>query len=511
MPAATSPASTPPAKPPSLRLIIASIGLLLLLAALDQTIVSTALPTIVADLGGLEHLSWVVTAYILASTIAAPLYGKLGDLYGRRLMVFISVGLFLTGSALAGAAMSMEWLIASRAVQGLGGGGLFVLALSVVGDVIPPKDRGKTQGVFGAVFSMASVVGPLLGGWFVDAFSWHWIFYINLPIGALALAGFAASFKPTGQRVRHAIDWAGAAALSLALGGLILATSLGGRSYPWASPQIIALALTAIGAAIAFVAIERRAAEPIVPLGLFRINVFWVTSIIGFITGAAMFGAVTFLPVYLQIARGISPTVSGLMLIPMTAGILTASISAGRYMGRTGRYRVLPMLGMGGVILGMALLSTLTPETSPLTFGLFIAVVGTGMGFVFPVVTTSVQNAVRREHLGTATAAGLMFRQIGGSLGVAAFGALFAARMTSAMPEGGGAMGGGGFQISPEKLASLPEPVRHMIAEAVTSAIHPVFLIATGLGGVGLVFAFFLEEILLQNRMVSEPKPTEKT
>ncbi len=320
----TSPSqSAVPAAPTSVRLVIVSIGMLLLLSSLDQTIVSTALPTIVADLGGLEHLSWVVTAYILASTVVAPLYGKIGDLYGRRNTVFVAVGLFLLGSALCGLAQSMGFLIMARVLQGFGGGGLFVLALSVVGDVIAPQDRGKVQGVFAAVFTVSAVIGPLMGGWFVDVFSWHWIFYINIPVGAIAVGFFAASFRPTGRRVRHKIDWAGALALSLALAALTLFTSLGGRSFDWSSARSLGLVAVALVSAAAFLRIESRAAEPILPLSLFRLNVFWVTSVVGFIAGASMFGAITFMPLYLQIAQGATPTVSGLLLIPMTIGILS--------------------------------------------------------------------------------------------------------------------------------------------------------------------------------------------
>ncbi|GKY89403.1 MDR family MFS transporter [Sinisalibacter aestuarii] len=504
----TNPSPTPSAasdtqsEPTSIRLIIVSIGALLLLASLDQTIVSTALPTIVADLGGLEHLSWVVTAYILASTIVAPLYGKLGDLYGRRNMVFISVGLFLLGSALAGAAWSMTSLIVSRAIQGLGGGGLFVLALSVIGDVIPPQDRGKVQGVFASIFSVSSVIGPLIGGWFVEQASWHWIFYINIPIGIAALIGFAISFKPTGRRVQHKIDWLGAAMLSVTLAGVTLATSLGGRSFAWASPEIIGLGLIALAGLLTFLWAETRASEPILPLGLFRMNVFWVTSIIGFISGAAMFGSVTFLPIYLQIAKGTSPTVSGLMLVPMTAGILISSTLAGRYMGRTGRYRYLPIIGTSFLFLGMILLSTLQADTHWLIFSIFLACVGLGMGNIFPVVTTSVQNAVPRHQLGTATAAGLMFRQVGGSIAVAAFGALFATGMAAKMGAAGAEFAGGGLEISPQMLAALPAEAREQIGAAVVSAIHPVFLIAAGLAVIGFIFALMLEEIALHNRVV---------
>lgn len=492
------PSSSPPTP---VSMVILSIGLLLLLASLDQTIVSTALPTIVADLGGLDHLSWVVTAYVLTSTVVAPLYGKLGDLYGRRNMVFVSVALFLAGSILCGVAGSMEFLILSRAVQGLGGGGLFVLALSVVGDVIQPKDRGKVQGVFAAVFSVSSVIGPLVGGWFVQYVSWHWIFFINLPIGVIAVAIFGASFRPRGIRVKHRIDWAGALALTLGIGALTLVTSLGGQSFAWASPPAVALVVLSVAALAAFLWIEQRAAEPILPLSLFGMNVFWVTCIIGFVAGVAMFGAITFVPLYLQIAQGATPTQSGLQLIPLTAGILTASTLAGRYMGRTGRYRLLPKLGLGLLVLGMALMSRLQADTGLPAFSLSLATVGLGMGCIFPVVTTAVQNAVPREMLGTATAAGILVRQSGGSLGVAAFGALFAARMAEGLSGAGVDLGEGGH-LGPRMLAGLAPDQQARIAEAVVVALNPIYLIAAALALVALGFAFVLEEIELADRHV---------
>ena len=505
--AAPAQATYPSYGPRKIRLIVLSIGLLLMLAALDQTIVSTALPTIVADLGGLEHLSWVVTSYILASTIAAPIYGKLGDLYGRRNMVFTSVGLFLLGSALCGAANSMTWLILSRALQGLGGGGLFVLALSVIGDVIPPKDRGKVQGVFAATFSIAAVVGPLIGWLFVEVFTWHWIFYINLPIGLAAVLMFGTAFKATGKRVKHKIDWAGAATLSIALASLTLATSLGGATYPWASPQILGLAALAVVSTLVFLVVETRADEPILPLELFRMNVFWVTSVISTVVGAAMLGGVTFLPIFLQIAKGVTPTLSGLMLLPMTGGILFSSLAAGRFMGKTGRYKMLPIVGLGLVSAGYLMLSGITPETTTLSFSLRLAVVGLGMGAIFPVLTTSVQNAVGRSQLGTATAAGLMFRQIGGSVAVAGFGALFAARLAAGMGGEGGAMAGGvGLDIGPRTLTAMPEAARAAIGEAVANAIQPIFLIAAGLAAFGLLFALILDEIKLASKLDPQPE-----
>lgn len=497
------PAQSHPHPDHNVRLIVISIGLLLLLSSLDQTIVSTALPTIVSDLGGLEHLSWVVTAYILSSTIVAPLYGKLGDLYGRRNTVFVSVGLFLAGSIFCGLSTSMTFLILSRALQGLGGGGLFVLALSVIGEVIPPQQRGKVQGIFAAVFSISSVLGPLLGGWFVDAFSWHWIFFINLPLGVAATVGFAAGFKPTGLRVSHRIDWLGALTLSVALASLTLLASLGGRTYPWMSPEIIGLGVLSLVSTALFLWAETRAQEPILPLALFRVNAFWVTSIIGFISGAAMFGAITFVPLYLQIARGTTPTVSGLLLIPMTAGILISSTFSGRHMSRSSRYRVLPLIGMSALATGLVLLSLLRPDTSIWLFCFFLVFVGFGMGFIFPVITTAVQNAVPREQLGTATASGLMFRQIGGSLGVAAFGALFASRMAANMG-GESPLAGGGMAIGPQTLAALPPAVKTMIGEAVVQSLNPVFLLAAGLAVVGFFVSFKLEQVPLLNRMTQK-------
>lgn len=483
--------------------VIGSVAVLLLLASLDQTIVSTALPTIVADLGGIDHLSWVVTAYILSSTVAAPLYGKLGDLYGRRNVVFFSVGLFLIGSALSGLANSMTFLIVSRAIQGLGGGGLFVLALSIIGDVVEPKDRGKIQGVFAGVFSISSIAGPLLGGWFVEHLSWHWIFYVNVPLGIAALVGFWVGFKPTGKRRTHSIDYAGALLLTIALSAIVLVTSLGGRTYPWGSTEINAIIVIAALASIGFVFAESRASEPVLPLGLFKMNTFWVTSVVGFIAGTAMFGSVTFMPLYLQIAKGSTPTVSGLQLIPMMVGIMFTSTIAGQVMGRTGRYKFLPLLGTSLLICGMLLLSTLAVDTSNLLVGIYIAIVGMGMGCIFSVVTTAVQNAVPREVMGVATASGIMFRQIGGSLGVALFGAMFAGGLANALSGFGGA-GAITGQINPQALAQLPAEARQAIAEAVVNALHPIFLLAAVFAAVGLIVSFFLVEIKLKSRVGSE-------
>ncbi|GAB4258720.1 MAG: hypothetical protein Kow0013_00780 [Pararhodobacter sp.] len=481
---------------PSVRLVIGSVAFLLLLAALDQTIVSTALPTIVADLGGLEHLSWVVTAYILASTVSAPLYGKLGDLYGRKRMVFVSVGLFLAGSLLCGIADTMTFLIGARAVQGLGGGGLFVLALSVVGDVLAAQERGKVQGMFAAVFSISSMIGPLIGGWFVEVFTWHWIFLINVPLGIAAVTLFALSFPGSMPKIRHRIDWAGAALLSVALAALTLLTALGGRSFDWLSVTALALAAGTVLATLAFVAVERRAAEPILPLHLFKSPAFGRLSLLSFITGAILLGASTFLPIYLQVARGVSPMVSGLLLAPLTLGVIAATTVCGRYMGRTGRYRLPVLAGMGIVTVAGSALAFLSVATPIGVFSANIVIYGFGMGLIFPVLTTAIQNAVPRPLLGTATASNVMFRQIGGSISVALFGAIIAARLT--LGDGSEALAS---EMAPHRIAALPPAIREAIAEQVVNAISPIYWIVGALALAGVLSALRLREIPLSNRV----------
>ena len=479
----------------SARLVLFSIGLLLLLAALDQTIVSTALPTIVAELGGLDHLSWVITAYVLTSTVVAPLYGKLGDLYGRRNMTFISVGIFVLGSALCGIANSMGFLIAARAIQGVGGGGLFVLAFSVVGDVIAPRDRGKIQGLFAAVFSISSVVGPLVGGGLVQVANWHWIFFINLPLGLIAVMGFAAGFKARGVRTKHKVDWLGAFLLTASVGALTLYTSLGGRSFSFGSPEGLALlAITVFGGA-AFLWVEAHAEEPIMPLSLFKLNTFWASSVLGFSLGSAMFGAITFLPLYLQIAKGASPTMSGLEMIPLTVGILSATTITGRYMSQTGRYRIMPIIGQSFVILGLLLLSLITVSTPIWLLSAYLIVLGFGMGCIFPVITTAVQSAVPRDQMGTATASSLLLRQMGGSLGIAIFGALFASwfgQALLAMPDVTAALGGA--DLGPQSLAKLTTDQQLGVGTALANSLAPIFRIDAALSVIGLIAAFLMEE-----------------
>jgi EmrB/QacA subfamily drug resistance transporter len=482
------------------RLILAAIAIMLLLASLDQTIVSTALPTIVSDLGGLDHLSWVITSYLLTSTVVAPLYGKLGDLYGRKRMMQISVVLFLLGSALAGQATSMAFLIAARGLQGIGGGGLFVLALTVIADVVPPRERGKVQGIFGGVFSLSSIGGPLIGGYFTQHLSWRWIFYVNIPLGIFALVVFALAFRPRGIRTGHKIDYLGAVLLTTALSAVVLFTSLGGRNFAWDSGFIVSLIALAVVTIPAFLLVERRAAEPILPLALFSHSTFNLFSGIGAVVGAAMFGAATFLPLYLQVAKGISPTDSGLQMVPMMLGLMAGSIGSGRIMAKTGHYRRLPLIGMAVLVVGLLTLTQLQPDTPRWALVGMMALVGLGMGPTMSVGTTAIQNAVPREMLGVATSGFTLFRQVGGSVGIALFGALFAselaAKLAGHLPPGAEPGAFGAAQV-----AALPEAARIAVATAFTEAMHPIFAIAAALAALAFVLALFIVEKPLEHHV----------
>lgn len=472
--------------------IFSGLMLGMLLAAVDGTIVATALPTIVGDLGGLDHLAWVVTAYLLAETVATPLYGKLGDLYGRKRLFQAAIALFLVGSVFAGLSTSMGQLIAFRAVQGLGAGGLIMLAQAIIADVVSPRERGRYSGYFGAVFGAASVAGPLLGGFLTDHLSWRWVFYVNVPLGILALVVTSAVLPASVRKPEVRIDWAGTALLATGISCVVLVTTWGGIEYAWTDPLVLGLALAAGGLGVAFVAVERRAVEPVIPLELFRIRTFTISSAVCLIVGVAMFGAITYLPTFLQVGTGISAGSSGLLLVPLMGGLLSASILAGRAVTRTGTYRRFPIAGMGIAAAAMFLLSTMGPDTPFAVSGAYMVLLGVGLGLVMQILILATQNEVPVEHLGVATSTVTFFRAVGGSIGVAVFGALFTARLTPLL---GGADPSG---LTPEAIAGLPADQQALLASAFSTAITDVFLDAVPVLLVGFGLAWLLKEHVLQ-------------
>ena len=492
---------TPPGELGHRQILIAFSGLVLvmLLASLDSTIVSTALPTIVSELGGLEHLAWVVTGYLLAQTIVTPIYGKVGDLYGRKIVLQSAIVLFLIGSALCGLSQNMTQLIVFRAIQGLGGGGLIVTTQAVVGDIVPPRERGRYQGIFGAVFGLSSIAGPLLGGYFTTQLSWRWIFYINLPVGIAALVVLAATLPSLSRRVVRTIDYAGAGLLAVVLSSIILLADLGGTTYPWSSPLSIGLVAVALVALLLFALIERKAAEPVLPLRLFRQQTFVITSAVGLIVGFALFGSVTYFPLYLQVVKGVSPTSSGIQMVPMMGGMLVTSIMSGQLISRTGRYKIFPLLGTAVMTLGLFSLSRLSPQSSEATASLLMLVLGIGLGMVMQVLVIAVQNDVDYRDLGVATSGATLFRLIGGSLGTAILGAIFAARLASNLARllpAGAVVGRGGatHNMSVQGLLRLPASARFAYAEAFTESLGTVFLVATIVCAIGFVLGWLLPE-----------------
>jgi EmrB/QacA subfamily drug resistance transporter len=473
------------------------------LAALDQSIVGTALPRIVSDLGGLEHLSWVVTAYLLTSTASTPLWGKISDLYGRRPMFQAAIGVFLVGSLVAGSADSMGVLIGGRAIQGLGAGGLIALALSTIGDVIPPRERGRYQGYFGAVWGTSSVAGPLLGGWLTDGPGWQWIFWINIPIGIAALVVTSIALRIPTVRREHSIDYLGAALIVASVTSILLYTAWAGTQFGWTDPFSLTLLIGGILLAVVFVVAETRADEPIVPLRLFRNRVYTPTIIFTAIMGLAMFGGIIYLPVYLQVVKGFSPTESGLALLPMVVGIFTTSISSGQLVTRTGRYKIYPILGAALIAVAFVLLSTLAVHTPYWLIACYFFVFGAGLGFTMQIVVTAVQNAVQRRDMGAATSSVTFFRSMGAAFGTAIFGAVLTNRLAHYLASAAGGSLPPGTDESEiannvQAIQRLPDEIHAVVVEAWVKALHDVFLTAVPALVVAFVVAFLIPELPLR-------------
>ncbi|KAA2261257.1 MFS transporter [Solihabitans fulvus] len=484
--------------------VFVAVMLGMLLAALDQTIVSTALPTIVGDLGGAGHLSWVVTAYLLAETISTALVGKFGDLFGRKQMFLTSVLIFTIGSFFCGFANSMTWLILWRGVQGLGGGGLMVTASALIADVIPLRDRGKYQGALGSVFGVVTVIGPLLGGLFVDHLSWRWAFYVNIPVAVIVLAVAVPAIPAVRSAVRPVIDYLGILLIALGASGLTLVTSWGGTTYPWGSPTIIWLAVGSVVALTLFVFVELRAVEPVLPMLLFRNPVFTVAGLMSFIVGFAMLGGITYLPTYMQYVQGTSATVSGLRMLPMVFGILLASIFSGTAVSRTGRYRIYPMLGAAAMTVGFYLLSMLDETTGLLLSSLYMFVLGVGVGLGMQVLVIAVQNTCDYADLGVATSGVTFLRTLGSSFGVAVFGTVYANKLTTNLAEALAANPlppGVDPRVaqSPQALHTLPGALSAPLVHAYAETLHVVFLAVIPVALIALVLSFFLKEVPLRD------------
>jgi EmrB/QacA subfamily drug resistance transporter len=491
-------------------IVLPGLLLTLMIAMLDQLVVSTALPRIVGDLGGLNHLAWVVTAYVLASTITTPLYGKLGDLYGRKRLLMIAIVIFLIGSALSGLSHSMDQLIAFRALQGLGAGGLMVGAIATIGDMVSPRERGQYMGYMMAAMMVAMIAGPLVGGYITDSLSWRWIFYINMPIGGAALVYLWATMHLPRKRVEHKVDYLGAAVIAIGATAIVLLTTWGGTQYAWGSWEILLLAGITAAAIVAFFYVEGRAVEPVLPLHVFKNRNFSLASSMSFLLGFVMLGALTFLPLYQQTVQHASPTTSGLMLIPLMLGSTVTTLIAGQITTRTGRYKILPVIG--GVIMTIAifLLTHLGPHTTRLTSALYFVVLGVGMGFLMQITSLIVQNSVEQKDMGVASSSRAFFQQIGGSMGVSLFGVIFIHRLTSVMAAQvpGAHLQANTSSLDPATINNLPAVIKEAAFVALSKGLDSVFWWTIPASALVFLLALWVKEIPLRGRNDSPGQPT---